>query len=75
MSDADKYCLVIASLENRAKAEEYIAKSGNENLAILEKDGRYRVYAATGESPKQTLNNARQNGLTRRYPGAWVCRK
>ena len=75
LSDADKYCLVIASLENRAKAEEYIAKSGNENLAILEKDGRYRVYAATGESPKQTLNNARQNGLTRRYPGAWVCRK
>ncbi len=71
----DQYCLIVASLPSRALAEEYIEKSKNNNLGILEKDGRFRIYAATGESVKSTLNCARKTGLMQRYPNAWVCRK
>ncbi len=75
LSPTDKYCLVIASLPSRAHAEEYIENSKTEQLEILEKDGRYRVYAATGESSKATLSNAKKSGLMAQYPKAWVCRK
>ena len=75
LSTNDQYCLVVASLPSRAHAEEYIEKSNNNRLEILEKDGRYRVYAATGESSRATLANARKAGLMQRYPSAWVCRK
>ena len=71
----DQYCLIVASLPSRALAEEYIEMSRNDNLEILEKDGRFRIYAATGESAKSTLDNARKVGLMQRYPNAWVCRK
>lgn len=75
LSTADQYCLIIASLPNRALAEEYIEKSKNKRLEILEKDGRFRIYAATGESSKAILANAKKTGLMQRYPNAWVCRK
>lgn len=73
--NTDRYCLIVASLPSRALAEEYIEKSKNNRLEILEKDGRFRIYAATGESSKAILANARKAGLLQRYPNAWVCRK
>lgn len=69
----DKYCLVIASLASEAEALEFVEKSKNNQLGILSKDGRYRVYAATGETLRQAQSAAETLGG--RYPGAWVCRK
>ena len=72
---SDKYCLVIASLPSKEHAEEYISKSNNSQLSILEKDGRYRVYATTGATSREVLTIAQKTGLMNRYPNAWVCRK
>lgn len=72
---SDEYCLIVASLPTKALAERFIAESGNGNFGILEKDGRYRVYAATGTTSNQAYAIARDNGLFKRYKGAWVCRK
>lgn len=69
----DKYCLVVASLASEAEALKYVEKSKNNQLGILAKDGRYRVYAATGETSRQAQSHAKT--LADRYPGAWVCRK
>ena len=75
INNADKYCVVIASLTSRAQAEKFIASTGNRNLQILEKDGKFRVYAATGATYNQALAVARNNGLLSRYNGTWVCKK
>lgn len=71
----DAYCLIVASLPTRALAEQFISQAGNGQFGILEQEGRYRVYAATGETSSQTYDMARNNGLMKRYKGAWVCRK
>lgn len=69
----DKYCLVIASLASEAEAEEFVEKSEYTQLGILSKDGRYRVYAATGSTISQAQSAAK--ALSQRFPDAWVCRK
>lgn len=74
LSEEDRYCLIIASLPTKKMAEEYILES-KEKLALLEKDGRFRIYALTGKTPKETLSLAKEKGLTQRYPKAWVCKK
>lgn len=71
----DSYCVVIASLTSREQAEQFIASTGNKRLAILEKDGKFRVYAATAPTSSQAYSIARNKGLMKRYRGAWVCRK
>lgn len=71
----DRYCYVIASLGSRDEAERYIRRSGMQDLGILDKDGRFRVYAATGATSAEVLDYARSKGLDRQYPSAWVCRR
>ena len=65
--------LVIASCETRRRAERYIASSSESGLKILERDGRYRVYAAAGvtieEAGKLKYTDA---GFARRHPDAWI---
>lgn len=72
---SDAYCVVVASLTSRAQAEQFIASTGNKQLAILEKEGKFRVYAATGQNANEAYRIARSNGLLKRYRGAWVCKK
>ena len=72
-NDADRYFLVVASLANKADADEYIATANFDNLGILVKDGRYRVYAATGETIGQAQAAAEKLG--ERFPAVWICRK
>lgn len=74
-NESDKYCLVIASLPSKVHAEEYISKSNNYQLSILETDGRYRVYATTGATFSEVTSIAKKSGLMKLYPNAWVCRK
>ena len=69
----DNYYLVVASLVNEADADEFIANSKNKQLGILAKDGRYRIYAATGVTYREALSAA--DLLADSYSSAWVCHK
>ena len=65
--------LVIASCETRRRAEKYIAQSGEFGLRILERDGRYRVYIATGNNAEQAARLKMTDAdFARRHPDAWV---
>lgn len=72
-TSAGRYCLVVASLATQAEADAYVAKLGDANLGVLAKDGRYRVYAVTGNSIADV--QAKAANLGKRYPDAWVCRR
>ncbi|MDE6369013.1 MAG: hypothetical protein K2K94_07230, partial [Muribaculaceae bacterium] len=54
----DRYYLIVASLPSEADADDYIAHSNNQQLGILAKDGRYRVYAATGANLREAQSAA-----------------
>lgn len=69
----DAYRVVIASLASEKEADDFIAGFADIKLGILAKDGRYRVYAATGSDNRQAQLAAAE--LADKYPGAWVCRK
>lgn len=71
--ESDRYCLIVASLPNETEARKYIEQSRDARLGILAKDGRYRIFAATGENLRQAQTAAEE--LSGRYPGVWVCRK
>lgn len=63
-----RYCLIIASLATRAEADKFMA-SHSGNLSLLEKDGRYRVVAASSDD-----YNALE-ALRSEYASAWICRR
>lgn len=73
--ESDGYCLVIASLASRELAEQYMDESGEGSLGLLEKDGKFRVYAATGTTFSQAMSPTRDAAFAAKYPGAWVCRR
>lgn len=67
----DAFCVIIASFDSLEKAESYIAQHASEELGVLTKDGRFRVYAATGN----TYANAEAQKKMLSYADAWVCRR
>lgn len=75
--DGNLFCYVIASLATREEAERYVAarKAEGNDLRILENSGRFRVYAASGNSSSTLRRKAAEAGLDSRYPGAWICRR
>lgn len=73
--DDDRYCLVIASLASRELADRYMAELDFESPGLLEIDGKYRVYVATGSTFSQAMALMRDSGFAARYPDAWVCRR
>lgn len=72
----DRYFLIVASLPSADKASEYIAEHphGNE-MHLLECDGRYRIYVATGNTFEAAQRPMLREGFSDRYPQAWVCRR
>ena len=71
------YCLVVASLASRSDADAFAAQysSTDTPLAVLDNDGRYRVYAASGNGAAEVTSKAREAGLYDIFPSAWVCRR
>ncbi|MGM9802623.1 MAG: hypothetical protein ACI308_00440 [Muribaculaceae bacterium] len=63
------YYLIVASLDSQEQALKFISKHSGD-LRILERDGRFRVYAAQSNSVK-ILNKAKRV-LANQYPDAWV---
>ena len=74
-NDTDSYCLIVASLASRELAEEYIAERGDASMHILECNGKYRIYVATGATASQAMAPTRDTSFASRYPAAWVCRR
>lgn len=72
---AGRYVYVVASLASRSEAEKFISRSSASGLSILEKDGRFRVYALSGNNSAELQKQARELGLDTKYQGAWVCRR
>lgn len=75
-NETDPYCVVVGSLNSEQEAQDHIARLGRNfphQLGVLVKDGRYRVYAATGATKAQA--NAAARSLSDRFAGAWVCSK
>lgn len=68
----DEYCLVIASLTSRKDAQRFISSQKIKKLQILESEGRYRVYIATGAT-KESLQAA-QSYYAQFFQGAWICK-
>ncbi len=75
--DSDPYCLIVASLATAEDAQRFIDDQYRVNpkmaLAVLQKDGRYRVYAATGTNKDALQAQASDVRISRQYKGAWVC--
>lgn len=69
-----RYCLVVASLANKAEADKYLTYAP-EGLSVLEKDGRYRVYVLEAATAEELTAKAEADGIYKAYPSAWVCRK
>lgn len=75
--DSDPYLVVVASLTSRQDAEKFIEHEHlNKNtvpMGVIDNDGRYRVYAATGTTLAEAQRGV--NAMTRRFKGAWICKK
>ena len=69
----DRYCLVIASLPTMALAEKFVSENNSTPLGILSKDGKFRVYAATGNTTNEALKGKDIAGIGARFADAWVC--
>ena len=73
VADASYY-LIVASLANQAEADKYVRENTDKHLGILAKDGRYRVYAASGNSWDELSALSQTDDFASRYPNAWICR-
>ena len=75
-NSTDKYCLIIASFPSQSLANKYIdEKNGRGRMDILAKDGKYRVYIATGETNEQAAAQKQFGDIAANHPSAWVCRR
>lgn len=67
--DADPFCVIVASFPEESQATRYIAENPGRVLGVLQQDGKYRVYAATGATYEEA---AAQKSIS---DGAWICRR
>ncbi len=65
----DPYCVIVASFPVEEQANRYISENQGKKLGILQKDGKYRVYAATGSTYKEATAQKEHAG----NPDAWIC--
>ncbi len=69
------YYLIVASCSSQAEAERYLRQHNDINLGILAKDGRFRIYAASGDTAEAVMAASRAEDIASRYPSSWVCRR
>ena len=67
------YCVIVSSHASLSEANRYVKMHVSDNLDVLEKDGRFRVYAGS----YATLSDAQRasQSVASKYPNAWVCRR
>ncbi len=72
--EADYY-LIIGSLNSNEEAEKWMARHPEYAKGIVERHGRYRVYAATGSSIEEAFRLKSDPEFARQNPEAWVYRR
>lgn len=75
MNGADRYLLIVSSHASEAEARRYIAARPAEELAIAEGDGRYRVYAASGNSAAEARSRMADSEFSSLHPDGWVLKR
>ncbi|MBD5226432.1 MAG: HU family DNA-binding protein [Bacteroidales bacterium] len=70
-SAGDPYIVVIASFPSLSLAESFMNDKSNMHLGVEHMDGRYRVYAATGNNYSTAMKMMELVG----QQDAWICRK
>lgn len=69
------YYMIVASLPDREEAAKFIRQYPALHLGILAMDGRYRVFAAKGESMAEAMEAGSRPEIAAVFPSRWVCRK
>jgi len=67
----DAYCVIVASFPTRGQADTYVRGHAAGRYGILEKDNKFRVYAATGA----TYAGANAQKQLVGQSDAWICRR
>lgn len=67
----DPYIVVVASFPTMSQAEIYMNEKGNKRLGVEHMDGRFRVYAATGNNYSTASKMMELVGQA----DAWICHK
>lgn len=70
-NDGDSYCVIVASFPSKAQAEVYLKENRGRQLGVLEKDSKFRIYAATGASYAAAEREREAVGVN----DAWICRR
>lgn len=70
-NDADPYCVVVASFPEESQASRYLSENRGQTLGVLQQDGKYRVYAATGATYEEATAQKQLASVS----GAWICRR
>lgn len=68
---SDSFCVIVASFPDESQAERYLAENQGKQLGVLPQDGKYRIYAATGDTYEAAAAQKALAGT----PGAWICRR
>lgn len=63
--------LIVASCENRRRALTYINRRPGQGLALVEADGRFRVFIAASNT-REDVETMRTSELEAHFPGAWI---
>ncbi len=74
-NNSARYYLIVASLASENEAKKFLKQHTDSNLGIFEKDGRYRIYAASGNTIESVSSIQKTEDFASRYPNAWICRK
>lgn len=68
-----KYMLIVASLSSEAEARKFISQYKGVSLGVFVNDGRYRIYAASGDSWDEVAAQAYSSEISELFPSSWVC--
>ncbi len=66
-----RYLLVVGSFPAMKQALKHIG--GDSRLAVMEMDGKYRVYAASAATNAEA--HAKADALREEFPSVWICRR
>ena len=74
---SDPYILVVGSFDSYAKAKKFMALKSNKDykMSVVDMNGKFRVYAATGKSKEDAELALNDRDFAKRYPDAWSCEK
>lgn len=62
--------LIVGSCSTRGEALRFIRRHSDDNLQIVEADGRFRVYISADNN--RSALEAKKESVAQRYPGAWL---